>query len=278
MTKQPWSRLVVMIPGLLALLGPSLAHAESYSTNFPLTENPISEGGRWINGGADGLDWSNVTTIAGRAVGSSSTVPYSDPTAILTGNWGPDQTVQATVYSQNPTSSYYQEVELRLRSSVAPHRITGYEVFFRCLKTGSAYSQIVRWNGPRGNFTTLASNFGAQYGVSGGDVVKATIVGNVIKGYINGVEVVSATDNTYATGNPGIGFNYGVGSTYVDFGFTTWSATDSPTTLPPPPPPPQNLRISATGSGEILWRSAQLRLDLERQPFRRPAVVDPAAL
>ena len=28
--------------------------AHSYATHFPLTENPISEGGRWINGGAVG--------------------------------------------------------------------------------------------------------------------------------------------------------------------------------------------------------------------------------
>jgi hypothetical protein len=39
--------------------------AHRYTTNFPLTENPISEGGRWINGGAVGLDWTNVSTKAG---------------------------------------------------------------------------------------------------------------------------------------------------------------------------------------------------------------------
>jgi hypothetical protein len=36
----------------------------SYSTTFPLTENPISEGGSWTNGGATGLDWANVQTPA----------------------------------------------------------------------------------------------------------------------------------------------------------------------------------------------------------------------
>jgi hypothetical protein len=41
-----------------------------------------------------------------------------------------------------------------------------------------------------------------------------------IKGYINGVEVTSATDDSYATGNPGIGFNYGGEDTYIDHGFT----------------------------------------------------------
>jgi hypothetical protein len=110
---------------------------------------------------------------------------------------------------------------------MAPHSITGYEVFFRCLKTESAYAQIVRWNGALGDFTTLALNGGAQYGVADGDVVKATSVGNAITGYVNGVEVISATDNTFTGGNPGMGFNYGVGNTYTDFGFSDLSATDS---------------------------------------------------
>ena len=52
------------------------------------------------------------------------------------------------------------------------------------------------------------------------DLVAATVVGNVLKGFINGVEVISATDDTYDSGSPGIGFNFGVGDTNVDHGFT----------------------------------------------------------
>ena len=51
-------------------------------------------------------------------------------------------------------------------------------------------------------------------------MVEATIIGNVIKGYINGVEMITATDDTYATGAPGVGFNFGVADTNVDHGFT----------------------------------------------------------
>ena len=53
-------------------------------------------------------------------------------------------------------------------------------------------------------------------------VVEATIVGNVNKGYVNGVEVISVADNTYKEGNPGMGFNYGVGESNGDFGFTSY--------------------------------------------------------
>jgi hypothetical protein len=52
-------------------------------------------------------------------------------------------------------------------------------------------------------------------------LVKATIAGNVIKGYVNGVEVISTKDNTYKEGNPGLGFNYGVEMTNADFGFSS---------------------------------------------------------
>ena len=179
----------------------------TYTTKFPLTENPISEQGNWINGKSAGLDWANVGTTSGRAFGlESGSTGYDDSVALLTGNWGPDQTVEATVYTVNQNDKVWEEVELRLRSALSAHSATGYEINFRCLKTKDAYSEIVRWNGPLGSFTYLQQLKGAQYGVANGDVVKATIVGNVITTYINGVQVGQATDDTYATGQPGMGF------------------------------------------------------------------------
>jgi len=199
----------------------------TYHSNFPGTENPISENGSWINGGTAGLDWGNVLTTPGKVFGDQTpgSPPYKDPTAILTGSWEADQTAEGTVYSIDPNANYYQEVEIRLRASISAHRITGYEIFSRCLKTKEAYISIVRWNGPLGDFTELTHLDGSQYGVKTGDVLKATIIGNVITGYINGVKVTQATDNTYTTGNPGVGFNYGVGNTNADFGFTSFSAS-----------------------------------------------------
>jgi hypothetical protein len=197
----------------------------TYATSFPLTEDPISENGSWINGKAVGLEWFDVVTTPGLAQGTYSPVTYSDPTALLTGTWGPDQTVQATVYSVNQTESYYQEVEIRLRSQMSAHSNTGYEINFRCLKNANAYMQIVRWNGALGSFTYISSYSGAQYGVSTGDVVKASIVGSTIRVYINDVLMGTGTDSTYSAGNPGIGFDYGCGSTYRDFGFTSLVAS-----------------------------------------------------
>ena len=93
-------------------------------------------------------------------------------------------------------------------------------MFWRCLQTEGGYAEIVRWDGTVGNWTSLQRRVGPQYGVKDGDLVEATIVGNVLKGFINGVEVISATDDTYDAGAPGIGFNFGVGDTNVDHGFT----------------------------------------------------------
>ena len=230
---------------LALFLVPMLAWSQgTYTTNFPLTENPISEGGRWINGGVTGLDWANVQTTGGFAGGvGPASAAYADPSAVLAGNWGPNQTLTGTVYSVGASDSYYQEVELRLRTTISAHSITGYEVNFRTPNNGSAYVYIVRWNGAVGNFTNLAWATGT--GVSNGDVVKATIVGNTISAYINGTLMVTATDSTYATGNPGIGFDYGCANTYSAFGFTSFTATDGTAQTP-------NFTMSATPASQTV--------------------------
>jgi hypothetical protein len=217
----------------------------SYRTDFPLDEDPISEGGMWINGKADGVDWCNVIARGGVAYGEVSRMAtgerrveqgnlatagaeaapigdYDDPTAVLSGRWGRNQYAQARVFSRNPTNEYFQEVEIRLRSRIEPHLCTGYEVFWRCLKTDEAYAEIVRWDGKIGAWKSLARQQGPSYGVQDGDLVSASIVGNVIRSYINGVEVLSATDDTYDEGSPGVGFNFFVGDTNVDHGLASF--------------------------------------------------------
>jgi len=200
-----------------------------YRTGFPNTESPISERGVWINGQAAGFDWGDVRTIPGRAFGTDGKVRYADSTALLAGTWGPNQAAQATVHTVNQNDRIYEKVELRLRSSLSPHKATGYEINFRCLRTREAYTQIVRWNGRLGSFSIIKAATGQQFGVSDGDIVRATISGNTITSYINGVQVLQVTDSTYADGNPGMGF-YLEGATGInrDFGFTQFAATDGP--------------------------------------------------
>jgi hypothetical protein len=89
------------LAGFAVVLCVSMAHAagHNYSTSFQPTENPIYEHGNWINGGTTGLDWTNVQTSSGMAIGTqadngSGNAQYSDSTAVLAGNWGPNQIKQ----------------------------------------------------------------------------------------------------------------------------------------------------------------------------------------
>lgn len=218
------SRVLLICCFLLSLLE---SFATTYSITFHRVENPISENGNWLNGKADGLNWSDVQSIVGLAYGTESgSGGYDDSTAILSGSWGPDQTVVATVHSVNQDESIFEEIELRLRSRIAPHQNSGYEVNFRCSTGAGRYIQIVRWNGRFGDFTYIKTAVGP--GIRDGDVVKAVIAGTVITVYVNGAQVLSATDSTYSSGNPGIGFflQKGAAKRNRDFGFTKFMATD----------------------------------------------------
>jgi hypothetical protein len=213
----------------------------SYRTEFPHDENPVSEDGMWLNGKADAIDFTDCVTSNGFIHGAPSRMnvleqraeqgnleggeaegDYDDPTAILSGEWGPNQHGRGVAHIENPTDEWFQEVQIRLRSTLEPHSITGYEVFFRCLKGELGYAEIVRWNGPIGDWTSLQRHQGPEYGVEHGDVVEATIEGNVIKGFVNGVEKITVTDDAWASGAPGVGFNFGVGDTYADHGFSSF--------------------------------------------------------
>ena len=118
-------------------------------------------------------------------------------------------------------------MELGLRSTLSPRRATGYEINFRAAKIPNAYSEIVRWNGPLGSFTYSQQRQGLRYGVGNGGVVEATVVGNVITTYLNGVQILQVTDNTFPSGSPGMGFYIeGIPGAGVDtdYGFTSFKA------------------------------------------------------
>jgi len=227
--------------------------ANSYSTTFTIAEDPISEGGLWINGGKTGLDWTNVSTIPGFAIGKQAGASFTDATALLTGSWGPDQTISATVHTVNQIDKCYQEVELRLRSSISEHINQGYEISYKMSQTSSAYLIIVRWNGPLGDFDYLFKKTGTQFAIKDGDIVSARIIGNVITAYVNDVEkgqvdITSIGGTVYSTGNPGIGFNLendpsGCAGTNSDYGYTKFTADDEASALPTSPNPPSNLRV-----------------------------------
>lgn len=161
---------------------PKKAPVRSYKTDFKQNESPISDGGLWLNGRKDGIDWCDVLVKDGVAYGEVSrnlmaerraqqaalgagvegapVGDYDDPTAILTGKWGPNQYGKGRVFSRNQTDKYFQEVQIRLRHNMAANFCNGYEVFFRTLNTDAGYAEIVRWNGPIGGWTSLKKLIG----------------------------------------------------------------------------------------------------------------------
>jgi len=169
-----------------------------------------------------GVDWGYVSTTPKYAVGHAGPKRYADSVALLTGGWPPNQSVEVVVEKRKVFG--YPEVSIRLRSSLAGHRCDGYEISYSLRDDDTAYSIIVRWNGPLADFTYLVNTQGKQYAVKTGDVVKATIEGSQIKTYKNGFLMGTAKDNTYIRGNPGFGFNEGSNG---DYGISRFSATAS---------------------------------------------------
>jgi hypothetical protein len=206
------------------------AAAPTFATHFEGEENPLSEDGKWHN---SGLDWTSVRKSHGIVFGTQTGAntgarQYDDSYAHLSG-FPPDQEAWGQVHIASPDPSCHQELEILLRWASSPHQTTGYECFARCVSNEASYVQIVRWEGPLGKFTYLADLRGTNYGLKHGDILKASIVGNVITVYINDVVKARVTDNTYTTGNPGIGLflhadgGRGIGSN-TNFGFASFSA------------------------------------------------------
>jgi hypothetical protein len=245
-------RRLVSLLGVLAL-APALAWSQgTYTTNFPLTENPISEGGKWIGGqSAGGNLWGNAQTTPGLAFGVSEPTQYGDPTAILTGSWGQTQTAAAVVKINVRPTGCCHEVEVHLRSTISTHNINGYEVLCPVHSNPGYGFQVVRWNGPNGDFVYLpctGSLCSVAHQCVNGDVIKATASGTnpvTIVVNLNGSDVVTATDNgsayngpggaagPWTSGNPGIGFYDSQDNNWNYFGFSSFTATDGQGPAPP---------------------------------------------
>ena len=205
------------------------SNTQSYSTNFPATENPLSQNGEWINAGTKGLDWNNCRSTPGFAFGTQpGTKVGDDSICVQSGTWNTNQSAQVTV-KINSTSNASEELEeVWVRSTIAAHSITGYEV--SCSVSPSLpFLRISRWDGPQGDNTVLAN---VSTGCVNGDVVQAAVSGNTITVYKNGTSMLTATDSKYTSGSPGMGFYIQnvrgtAAAADAEFGASAFSATGS---------------------------------------------------
>ena len=114
-----------------------------------------------------------------------------------------------------------REVELRLRTTISPHSITGYEIMCSVAST-DPYLTIARWNGPLNDFTYIGN---AKIGCTDADVLKAAVLGDTITVYRNSVKVLETKDSRFPSGgSPGIGFWDTTNNIWRKLGLLGWRA------------------------------------------------------
>ena len=198
----------------------------TFSTRFEGDESPLTEAGRWHH---TGRDWTIVAKANGVAYGTQTGKGNFDDSYAYLAGFPPNQSASAVLHLDGKIGrGTTHEVEILLRWSDSERSARGYECNFAF---DGSYVQIVRWNGPRGDFTYLAGESApgggsVPGGIRDGDTVSAQIVGRVITVFVRGKPVATATDATFASGNPGIGFWRGGDSGLLlgDYGFTSYTA------------------------------------------------------
>lgn len=216
----------------------------SYYTAFPLTENPLSEGGAWLSGRRITNQWEDMRTTPGLAFsnGVQLSPPFNDAIALLNGSWSADQMAFGHARTVNQ-QAFNQEVSFHLRCTFSSKTTlvnpAGYEILFRCSGASGWYTDIVRWNGPVDDFDILIHTTSGP-GVANHDLLSATAIGSTIKAYVNNVlvntwdtagdsaPVSGAGPARYVSGAPGLGtFQHGqTTGTLADFGFEDFGAQE----------------------------------------------------
>jgi len=162
-----------------------------------------------------------VKTANGRAYGTNGPRDaYDDSYAYLSG-FAANVEAEAVIY-RDPglVTGITHEVELLFRVADTVNSVRCYE----CLFAYSGGIQIMRWNGPFGDFTDLGGG-GLGRELRTGDVVKARIVGNTITCYINGTQLAQAADSRWTDGQPGISFFTRPGGNSAHFAMSSYSVT-----------------------------------------------------
>jgi len=204
----------------------------TFNTSFNATENPISESGAWVR--LTTTYWHNVRTVGGNAVpsanASSDRSVFDDCYARLTGTWGPDQELVATVYKGAASEG---EVELCMRVTDTTSSVRLYECGFNV----NGLTFIARWNGAPADYTMLAESPNGLINTGGlwtGDRVRARISGQTISmwyaraasptSWILIGSVADSSSQRLISGSPGIGF-FARSPLSLDYGYQDLGVT-----------------------------------------------------
>ena len=213
----------------------SLAPSEDYETDFPDTENPLSQGGIWLGGDQGGaMPFENMRTTPGRCFGTVLIEPgdiYNDSLGHINPafrEYSADQFVEGQIFwdtGYSPVSTHEALLGLRAKSSVAgPSFYEYYELLFN---PGSQGMQLFWQDGTMGGYHEVTlSGPGFFEGVQNGSWLRGEVVGSAFSIYMwNGAEwdlgfTGADSNNTY--GQPGLGAFARVGSG-MDYARFCWS-------------------------------------------------------
>lgn len=207
----------------------------SYFTNFPLTENPINQGGMFRVGDFTGF-YKNPRSTPGKCFAADFVgAGFDDCIAHLINHAVPvNHRVTATIFRSvgyNPSDSHEVGLYLRMQIGVGAGSVyvRGYEFLFAA---GGSF-QIFRWEGTTHeseNFTELTVTGAGPGTLANGDVISVQAIGSAFQVFKNGVQVATATDSTWTDGNPGMGFFVRAGDTTKEnYCTTTWAAEGAST-------------------------------------------------
>lgn len=214
------------------------AVAAAYSTTFPSTETPISEGGIWLTGQRDATGWTNIKTAGGIAFGtqSGSAANFDDSVACLAGQYASfraDQYCEGTIHIGSPVG--ISEVTLGLRCTASAGQWLWYGTNFAF---DGSYSFFGRWPGfatsNQNDYVTLAQNNSSPVGaLQNGDIFQAQMIGFTFTTWIlrgaTRTQINTGTDTDAAKlrkGTPGFGtFNQGHAASN-SIGFTRFFAQE----------------------------------------------------
>lgn len=215
---------------------------KTYTTSFPLTENPISENSLWSVQHDPGLTVCRTELVSGTRIAHGtmvSTNGFDDSSATLTG-FARSHEAEGVVWIAAAPTGTFLEVEIHLGwydqnatydpgGGFGTTNVTGYEVN---IAWDGAYANIGRFKAP--SLLSIGNNTAGSIGFTpaSGDVFLARMAikpnGTTdVLAFWNGTLFMSVNDTgiLLPPGNPGMGF-YTSAAANNQFGFSSFTARD----------------------------------------------------
>lgn len=186
----------------------------SASSSFAGTENPLSEGGVW----ATPTVFSAMRKATGAGVANASGVESDMRYTGVTFAANHYSEIVIAAIPNLATQLFYCYCNARMNATGGCYQVT------TATDVGTNLLQLIRWSNA-GVETHIGTDITCPTTISAGDVIRLSVVGTTLTVTYNGTIVRTATDSTWATGQPGIGGWAQNSASDVPF-IASWSAAD----------------------------------------------------